>query len=206
MADTPDATLLRRRARRRLVGAIAAVVFVVVVLPLVLDQEQKPVTQPLTVQIPSQNAGPFNARVIPPPAMPASKAASPLLLEEKSKTPTTDSMAVDLAPRAVAKDGTKAKPKEPAKTGQAESKRAAALLNDLVYFVPLGAFANADNATQVQDKATSAGVSTYTEKVRNSQGEQIRVRGGPFSSREAAEKARAALKSIGLDVGQVAQR
>lgn len=115
-------------------------------------------------------------------------------------------MAVDLAPRTVSKDGTKARPKEPAKTGRAESKRAAALLNDLVYFVPLGAFANADNATQVQDKATGAGVSTYTEKVRNPQGEQIRVRGGPFSSREAAEKARTALKSIGLDVGQVAQR
>lgn len=206
LADSPDATLLRRRARRRLVGAIAAVVFVVVVLPLVLDQEQRPVTQPLTVQIPSQNTGPFNARSIPPPAMPAPKAASPLPLEEKSKAPPSDSTAVELAPRTVSKDGTKARPGETAKTGPAESKRAAGLLNDLIYFVPLGAFANADNATQVQEKATAVGISSYTEKVSNPQGEQIRVRGGPFSSREAAEKARAALKSIGLDVGQVAQR
>jgi DedD protein len=206
LADSPDATLLRRRARRRLVGAIAAVVFVVVILPLVLDQEQQPVTQPLTVQIPSQNTGPFNARSIPPPIMPAPKAGSSASLEEKSKAVTPDSVAAEPAPRTVSKNGTRARPKEPAKTGQAESKRAAALLNDLVYFVPLGAFANADNAAQVQGKATGAGVSSYTEKVRNPQGEQIRVRGGPFSSREAAEKARAALKSIGLDVGQVVQR
>jgi DedD protein len=178
----------------------------VVVLPLVLDQEQKPVTQPLTVQIPSQNTGPFNTRSIPPPAMPVPKTGSSVPLEEKSKAVTSDSIAVEPARRTASKDSTKVKPKETVRTRQAESERAAALLNDLVYFVPLGAFANADNVKQVQDKAAGAGVMSYTEKVRNPQGEQIRVRGGPFSSREAAEKARAALKSIGLEVGQVAQR
>ncbi len=127
-------------------------------------------------------------------------------LEGKSKGATPESTPGEPAPRTVSKDSAKAKPKETVKTGKAEAKRAAALLNDSVYFVPLGAFANADNARQVQDKAAGAGVSSYTEKVRNPQGEQVRVRGGPFSTREAAEKARAALKSAGLDVGQVAQR
>jgi len=68
LADNPDATLLRRRARRRLVGAIALVVLIVVLLPIILDQQPRPVTQTLTVQIPSQDedAGPFNTRVLPP--------------------------------------------------------------------------------------------------------------------------------------------
>jgi DedD protein len=72
--------------------------------------------------------------------------------------------------------------------------------------VPLGAFTNSDNAKQVQDKAASAGVKSYAERVRLPQGEQTRVRAGPFSSRAAAEKARDRLKALGLEVGQVAQR
>jgi cell division septation protein DedD len=34
-----DANLLKRRARRRLIGAIALVVLIVVVLPVILDAE-----------------------------------------------------------------------------------------------------------------------------------------------------------------------
>jgi DedD protein len=60
-----DANLLRRRARRRLVGAIALVVLVVVVLPIILDQKPRS-AQELTVQIPSQEGGPFRTRVLPP--------------------------------------------------------------------------------------------------------------------------------------------
>jgi DedD protein len=72
--------------------------------------------------------------------------------------------------------------------------------------VPLGAFTNSENAKQVQDKAASAGFKSYTESVKLPQGEQTRVRAGPFTSRDAAEKARDRLKSLGLEVGQVAQR
>ena len=39
MAD--DANLLKRRARRRLVGAIALVVLIAVVLPVILDQQPR---------------------------------------------------------------------------------------------------------------------------------------------------------------------
>src|SRR3989442_12569717 len=61
-----DANLIKRRARRRLVGAIALVVLIVVVLPVILDQQPRPVPQALTVQIPGQDGGPFRTRVIPP--------------------------------------------------------------------------------------------------------------------------------------------
>jgi len=61
-----DANLVKRRARRRLVGAIALMVLIVVVLPVILDQQPRPVPQALSVQIPSQDGGPFKTRVLPP--------------------------------------------------------------------------------------------------------------------------------------------
>ena len=69
MAD--DGNVLKRRARRRLVGAIALVVLVVVVLPVILDQQPRSTPQALTVQIPSQDGGPFKTRVLPPLSVPS---------------------------------------------------------------------------------------------------------------------------------------
>ena len=56
MDDNQDAIELKRRARRRLVGAIALVVFVVIVLPIIFDHEPKSLTQYLSIQIPSQDS------------------------------------------------------------------------------------------------------------------------------------------------------
>ena len=46
----------KQRARRRLVGAIAMVVAAVVVLPMVLDSHPKPVTDDISIDIPSRPA------------------------------------------------------------------------------------------------------------------------------------------------------
>jgi len=62
-----DASLLQRRARRRLIGAIALVLLAVIVLPLIFDQEPRPIGQDLVIQIPSQDAGKFVPRSAPPP-------------------------------------------------------------------------------------------------------------------------------------------
>jgi DedD protein len=217
LADSPDTTLLKRRARRRLIGAIALVLFVVVVLPIVLDQEPRPVPRDLSVQIPSQEAGRFDTRVLPPlrspPAMPEkgeTAQSAKVAPERKSEAERSESKpepkpaesADKSGPRVMTKDVARA----PAKAGAGDGRRAQALLNDEAYVVPLGAFANADNAKNVQDKAASAGFKSYAEKIQGPQGEQTRVRAGPFQSKDAAEKARDKLKSLGLTVGQVAQR
>lgn len=201
-----DANLLKRRARRRLVGAIALVVLVVVVLPIILDQKPRPGPQELTVQIPSQDGGPFRTRVLPPlqspPAAPQKSEDAQAAKEAQDKPAPAESARPAPAKRESAKPQEKAR----AKAKAAEARRAQAALNDEAYVVPLGAFANPDNAKQVRDRAASAGVKSYTEQVKNQQGEQTRVRAGPFASRSAAEKARDKLKALGLEVGQVAQR
>ena len=46
----------KQRARRRLVGAIALVVAAVIILPMVLDSHPKPVTDDISIDIPSRPA------------------------------------------------------------------------------------------------------------------------------------------------------
>jgi DedD protein len=198
MAEPQDALMLKRRARRRLVGAIALVLLVVIVLPVLLDQEPKPVRHDLTVQIPSQDAGKFGARVLQSPA--------PAPAEEKKEPraePKTAEAPAKAAPRPAPKTADKS---AGSRKDDSEAKRALALLNDAGYVVQIGVFANPDNAKQAQDKAAAAGFSTYTEKLQSKEGEQTRVRAGPFGTRESAEKAREKLKALGIPVGQVTSK
>jgi len=194
-----DVNLLKRRARRRLVGAIALVVLAVVVLPIILDQKPRPGPQELTVQIPSQDGNPFKSRTLPP------LQAAPAAAVKSEPAPAVQEPAEKLVAPAK-KEGAKPPQKAAAKAKAADARRAQAALNDEAFVVPLGVFANPDNAKQVRERATAAGIKSYTEQVKGQQGEQIRVRAGPFPSRGAAEKARDKLKSLGIDVGQVAQR
>lgn len=253
---------MKRRARRRLVGAIALVVFVVIALPIVLDSEPKPTAQDLTIQIPSQDAGKFATRVLPaqpdpvpapttpptpavtppasapeavakaaapaanavpevhkaaavppvapavkpapagaPPAAPVSTAATPAA---KTEAPAKDA---PKAPAVEAKETVKpvapsaAKVATPA-ASTTEAKSPAA--TDRGFIVPLGLYSKADNIKQVRAKAAAAGFKTYTEAIAGSG--SVRVRAGPFTSRDAADKAREKLKGAGLDVGAVAAR
>ena len=198
--------MLRRRARRRLVGAIALVVLVVVLLPIILDQQPRPVTQTLTVQIPSQDAGPFNTRVLPPLPSPPEVPKNGESVRPAQDKSGTSATTAPTDSRSGASQKQSAKPAERPKKDVTEARRARSRPKEELYMVPLGAFTNSENAKQVQDKAASAGFKSYTENVKLPQGEQTRVRAGPFRSRDAAEKARDRLKSLGLEVGQVAQR
>ena len=53
---------LKKRARRRLVGAIVLVSIAAVVLPMVLDSEPKPLSQNIDIQIPSPDSGGLKPR------------------------------------------------------------------------------------------------------------------------------------------------
>ena len=63
-----DVDTLKRRGRRRLVGAVALVLLAIIVLPMVFDQEPRPVAPPPSVRIPGENDAPFKPK--PPPQKP----------------------------------------------------------------------------------------------------------------------------------------
>src|SRR5574340_753134 len=83
MANGPSPTVeelqLRKRARRRLVGAITLVALMVTVLPMVLDDEPKPVGQDIAISIPSQQSNDFPIKAVKPaaPAQAAPPVAPP---------------------------------------------------------------------------------------------------------------------------------
>ena len=214
MAESEEALQLKRRARRRLVGAIALVTFVVIILPLILDKEPGPAGPPLDVQIPKQESGGFTSRAVPSaPQMPAAPApekkteapavkAEPLPAKAEPSPVKAEPLPARAEP-AVAHKAAKA-PAPPAdKAGQ---ERAPAALGDQAWVVTLDSFSNATNVKQLRTKLSAAGVKSYTEPVKTSKGELTRVRAGPFASREAAEKARAKLDAMGLKPGAVASR
>lgn len=67
------------------------------------------------------------------------------------------------------------------------------------YVIQIGAYANADSARTMADRARKAGVRAYTEPVNTSAGVRTRVRVGPFAEREAAERARGRLTLVGIE-------
>ncbi len=74
----------KKRARRRLVGAVALVLAAVIGLPMVLDSEPKPLADDIAIQIPSQD------QMLPPAAMRkptsnASQVAASDTLDEKEE-------------------------------------------------------------------------------------------------------------------------
>jgi len=62
--------VLKKRARRRLIGAIALVTLVIVLLPMFLDSDPRPLNPEINIQIPEQST-PFSSRVAALPTAPA---------------------------------------------------------------------------------------------------------------------------------------
>lgn len=219
MAESEEALQLKRRARRRLVGAIALVTFVVIILPLILDKEPGPAGPPLSVQIPSQDTGSFNSRVVPPapPAAPVAEKRAETA-PAKSEPPAVQTVAPAAAPAAprleppgpAVAPAHKAEPQaanvaaKPAE--KPEMQRSQAAPNGHAWVVALDAFSDQKNVKQLRTRLSAAGVKSYTEPVKTGKGELTRVRAGPFATKEAAEKARAKLVAMGLKPGAVASR
>jgi DedD protein len=159
MAEAQDVEALKRRGRRRLVGAVALVLAAVTVLPMVFDPEPRPTASSVSVRIPGEGEAPFR------PKAPV-KAAAPA------------------PPKAAAPAPPKPAPKPPA----------------IEYIFQVGVFASPENVTA---KLKTAKVPYYTEPLND---KLTRVRAGPFASKEAAERAHAQMKKLGLEPGAVTAR
>ena len=93
---------LKKRARRRLVGAVALALLAVIVLPMVMDDEPKPLTQDIQIRIPSQDSVPPVARVAAPATPPPAADAKPAEPKPDAKTEAQvpPANAVDAKPEA----------------------------------------------------------------------------------------------------------
>ncbi len=231
---------LKKRARRRLVGAAALALLAAIVLPMVMDHEPRPANQDIQIRIPSQDAAsgivthvlpgklaptPLPPVVEAPPAAepkvevepeakPQVKAdAKPELKPESKPEPKAESVAPKAAavptPAAAPAKAAAAKPADKSAEQKAEEARAASALagGDAAaqWVVQLGAYKEAGNVKLLLAKLKGIGLPAYTEKFDSPQGPRMRVRAGPFPSKEAAEKAKVRVKIIGVD-GPVAPK
>ena len=216
MSDSSDVQLqLKKRARRRLIGAIAIAGLAAVVLPMVMDEEPKQQVQDVQIVIPGQDQAPFAPRSGAPIAA-AAKNVAPAAAEQTNKSAEkpaekTVEKAVDKqAEKPAEKPAEKKTEKTPEKVAHVDSppakpvdKPAPAKANDKAhesgqYLILIGAFANPANVKQLQTKIGELNIKVITEPFDSPDGKKTRVRAGPFASREAADKALEKMKRIGV--------
>jgi DedD protein len=217
MAEALDVNTLKRRSRRRLVGAVALVLLAVIVLPMVFDTEPRQTAPPVSVRIPSEDAATFSPQLAPPPPNAAVMLRAPSARPVVPEAPAAGTPAPSSAKPTPKPESATARPKPTAPAKRAEAKpatqgertdraRAEAALKDAAFVVPVAALANADKVKQLTARLAAAKMPYYTESIATAQGTVTRVRAGPFADRAAAEKALEKLKGMGLKPGKVFER
>jgi DedD protein len=204
MAEALDVNTLKRRSRRRLVGAVALVLLAVIVLPMVFDTEPRQTEPTVSVRIPPEDEEKFAPQLSAPPtpapapsAAPAPKPAPPATAAARHAAPTQPKAE---APAKVAEE------KPAARRESTERARAEAALRGVEYVVPVIALANVDKVKEQTARLAAAKLPYYTEPVATAQGSVTRIRAGPFADRAAAEKAAEKLKGMGFNPGKVVEK
>lgn len=195
----------KKRARRRLVGAIALVLLMVTILPMVLDDRSSNQPQPeIAISIPSQDGDDFTTDITP--YIPESA-----IFDEDAEAPS-DSITTQELPgesaalpkeKAVSAPAPVAKQSSPVAPIPAREEKPATVKVENpdkapTYSVQIGVFSDAANVKQLEEKLKTKGLKSSTEKLQTPQGEKIRLRAGPFKTRPLAEEALASVKDAGL--------
>ena len=197
----------KRRARWRLFGAILIAGSVAAITPFLLEEQARPLSQDLLIEIPSKNSKFTKIESLKPQDPAAQEQASPV----SSATPVTPqgpaTTATPQGPAAIAKSETtkEAPAKElPAKqtpTKQTPAKEASpTAAKTKGFMVQVGAYSKPESAASTKKRMESGGHRVVTETIKAADGsDRHRVRIGPFESREAAEQVRDRAKAQGYD-------
>ena len=227
-APAESVEVIRKRARHRLMGSVVLVLGAVVGLPLLFDSQPRPVAIDTPIVIPDRNqTSPLSATsgsaktdaikegLAQDQAIAASQtgvAKSAVTnsagLDPHEEVVTKDSKAeVRLEPKPELKAEAKPEPKSENNTDAKEAAKAKALLDgkeasnsgDAVRsVVQVGAYADLAKAKEVRAKLESAGFKTYTQEIDTKDGKRIRVRVGPFATKEEADKTAEKIRKLNL--------
>jgi DedD protein len=211
-AESVDA--MRRRARHRLIGASVLVVLGVVGFPLLFDTQPRPVSVDIAVDIPDRaTAKPLVDTSTPKPL----SAAAGLDAKEEVVPDTKPEPKAEAKPKpeaavaaaaAVAAVVPKAETKpEPAKVDtkpaakpevKPDAKPSDSKDAGSRFVVQAGTFSDENKLREVRSKLEKAGISTYTQVIESKEGRRVRVRVGPFTSRDEADKVARKIKQLQL--------
>jgi len=188
---------LRRQARHRLIGATVLVLLAVIGFPLVFDTKPREVAADIRIDMPDKDAVRPSQAPTPPPSVVATPAPAP-----DAEVPT-EKKASEVVPKALVPPSVM-----PEKVQQAMAKEEEVPPNDPNieksadsaprFIVQVGAFAEEKKSNEVRSKLEKAGIKTYTHIAQTKEGKRIRVRVGPFASKEEAQKTVDKIKSLQL--------
>ena len=215
-APAESVEVIRKRARHRLMGSVVLVLGAVVGLPLLFDSQPRPVaidtpivipdrnqTSPLSATSGSAKTGAIKEGLAQDQAIAASQtgvAKSAVTnsagLDPHEEVVTKDSKAeVRLEPKPELKAEAKPEPKsEPKSENKPEPKGDDAVRS----VVQVGAYADLAKAKEARAKLESAGFKTYTQEIDTKDGKRIRVRVGPFATKEEADKTAEKIRKLNL--------
>lgn len=177
---------LRKRARRRLIGAFVVVIAMVLILPAVLEDKPQPVARDVSIILPPPNASPDPVVAAAPPreAHTPDPAPEPVPVPNAPDEPAKpDPLPKPARSEPVAKPPPPLKPSTPAEKPAAER-----------FQVQIGVFSNSENVKQLQSKLSAQGLSVRTETLADG---KIRVRSGPYKTRAEADKVAEQARSAG---------
>jgi DedD protein len=220
-AAADDVQVLRVRARRRLIGAAVLVAVGVIGFPLIFETQPRPIPVDLPIDIPRKETAPLlavptreplsQAEPAPAPAASVELPVEPKVAEKAPEKPVEKPVdkPVEKPPVKVAEKPAEKpveKPADKPKAAANDGARAQALLDGKQptpaaaarYIVQVGAYGESKAAQDVRSKVERLGLKTYAQAVDTADGKRIRVRLGPFASRDEAERASAKLKGAGL--------
>ena len=178
--------LLRKRARRRVVGSVVLVIIAIIFLPMILERVPEQEGKEVEIIIHSENL---------------LDKSSEIISQNKSVEGTVP---VSVAPNTGSNDSQEIIIKleqltEKEKAGN-NHKDKKSIITIEEFVVQLGAFSDATKAKNQQRSLESNGIrKAYTEMIKNENIKVTRVRVGPFSTREAAEKEQKKLKELGVN-------
>ncbi len=220
---TDSVARARTRARQRLVGAIVLVVIGVIGFPLVFETRPRPIPVDVAIEIPRKDTAPplkVPTPVAPRPAEMSTEAPADAGRELAARPAASSRPAASAAPArevaesapveavaaAAPKPASAPAPARPPAKPAAEGARAKTLLDGADasakaagrFVVQVGAFADSSAASELRGKAEKLGLKTYTQVTDTPAGKRIRVRLGPFASRDEADSALAKARAGGL--------
>lgn len=198
----------KKRARRRLVGSIALVLFMIVALPMVLEDRsaQTPKT-PVAISIPSQDGEAFvpKAEPVAPAPEPQAQPEPVQVAPEPVVTAPEPAPVIEEKPKqeAEAKPAkVEAKP-EPVKAPKKEEKKPIPEKVSGNYFIQIGVFSDPEKVKQMQAKLSGAGLKSNIDLIDTPKGQKSRLRAGPYSNKSDAEDKLAKVKSLGYSDARV---
>ena len=178
--------LLRKRARRRVVGSVVLVIIAIIFLPMILERVPEQEGKEVEIIIHSENLLDKSSEIISQNK--SVEGAVPVSVEPN--TGSNDSQEIIIKLEQLTE-------KEKAGNNHKDKK---SIITIEEFVVQLGAFSDSTKAKNQQRSLESNGIKkAYTEMIKNENIEVTRVRVGPFSTREAAEKEQKKLKELGVN-------